>query len=1040
MKNAIAWWARNPVAANLLMVGLVISGLLGYSQIGREVMPTVALNIVTVDVTWPGAAPEEMEEQVVMRIEQSLRDIGNIDKISSSAQEGFGQIVIEALPRVDRGLFVNSIKQRVDAVTSLPRDIEPPKVTSQVFRTPLIQLVVHGNTDELELKRLTEELRNEMALLSGVSIVRLSDARTEEVTIEVSEESMQRYKVTFDEVAMAIRGSSINLSAGSVRTETGDIQLRSSHFASDQSDFEKIVIRHSARGGIVRVGDVARVIDGFEEEPSVAALNGERALMLEVLAAEKTDVVRISATVRAWVADVRERLPQTVGLTIMLDAAQMYESRMSSIKGSALTGLGLVFLVLMLTLRAKVALWVTLGIATAYAATFALLPYYGVTINILSTFAFLLVLGIVVDDAIVIGESIHEQSNEDGSSDTNSAIIGTQLVAKPVFYAVITTILAFFPWFFLSGEDAELTRHISMVIVLALTFSLIEGFFILPAHLSKLKPRNEGNYLSKLQHKIELGILWFADTYVRKIVTAVLNRHYLTISVFFGFFIISVGLVNSGWVKMLLTPQIDQDKITFSVKLADGTPHSRVLEVMAQVQKAEQKMELEVASEMKDSGKGFVQNRYTKARQYNIVAVIKLVEPDTRAILAEEAAARWRALVGEIPDADKITVFYDSSSKVGINYSVSHPDLEMLEGAVESLKAKLRTFEDVYDLSDNLQSDAEEIHFSLLEGAESLGVTLADVSRQVRQAYYGEEVQRLPRNGNDVKVMVRYPQSSRNTLNSLEDFRVKTDSGELIPLLSVVEIEYRAGIKRISRKEYQRSVDVTAELRTDVEMDILSEILDNFLPEWKKQYPGVAFDQGLFGDAERAAIKEMAALYAVAFFLIYAVIAVAFRSYSLPIIVMVAIPFGFMGAVFGHLLFGVSMTLFSYFGIGAASGVLINDNLVLIDAINRYRDKGMGAYEAAIEAAVRRFRPIVLTSLTTFIGLLPMIAEQSIQAQFLKPTVISLAFGVVFATFVTLMLVPALYAVRNDIMVRSEAKKTRKAKKYKAKLAASAAN
>ncbi len=1021
MNGLIAWWARNPVAANLLMVGIVITGLLGFMNIEREAFPVVKANNVEVIVAWPGAAPQEVEEQIIVRVEEALTDLDNIDRIFASANEGSAYIWVRALGPVDMGAFVGNIKRRVDAISSLPRDIERPIVREQIYRDQSMRIGLYGDIGERQLNRLAEELRDEVAMLPGISIVELFGTRREEVSVELSEAALRRYGLTFDEVARAIGSTSVNVSSGRVRTESGDILLRARNLANTQTEFENIILRQDIEGGILRVGDVAKVIDGFEDEDILATLNGEPAVLIQVLSQEHMDVVKASDSVHKWVEETQKRLPEGVGLTIWWDNADVYKGRMETIVSSAVTGLLLVFLILILTLRPKVALWVTIGIATAYMGSLALLPSADVSLNIISTFAFLLVLGIVVDDAIVVGESIHHTSQQRGGS-VESAILGTQLVAKPVMFAVLTTMIAFMPWLFLSGEDVQITRHISIVIILALTFSLIEAFFILPSHLRHLSPEStDSKYLVvrkflALQQAIAHSIMHFARTSYRRSLAFSLHHRYATVATFVGVFIISMGVFSSGWVKFSFMPEIEGDGVFINVDLPNDTPYERALQILKQIQAAEKQLVEEVDAQAEPGQEKLVENWYTRSRRDSVLAMVKLVPPSERELSAKDVALRLKALIGDVPDAEEITVNYTTNDSVPrLSYAISHPDMDVLLEASDALQAKLRSYDSVYYVRDDLQGSVSELHFTLLPGAERMGLTLREVSRQVRQAYYGEEVQRLPRENGDVRVMVRYPREDRYNLASLENFRLRTADGRMVPLLSVVDVEVASGVKEIKRRERRRSATVNANLTSDVGRDIQKDLDENFFPQWEKDFPGVV--RGAVGQAEGEArfMKEMASLYLLAFFVMYWLLAVAFGSYIQPLLIMTAIPFGYMGAVYGHLIFGLSMALFSYFGIAAAAGVVVNDNLVLMDYVNRARARGMNAVDAVLEAGPERFRPILLTTVTTFVGLIPMMAERSIQAQFLHPAVISLAFGVLVALAVTLYLVPSLYCIGEDV-------------------------
>ncbi|WP_226662339.1 efflux RND transporter permease subunit [Microbulbifer aggregans] len=1019
MNSLIEWWARNSVAANLAMIGIFVAGLIGFGSMEREMDPQVRFPGLEIRVSWPGAAPQEVEEQIVSRIEEAVSDLDNIEWVRSSSGESMGEVYILAESNVDFARFMNDVKIRVDGISSFPRDIEPPQVHQWVNRQEFIRVAVHGDLGERELKRLAEQLRREAATLPAVSIVELFGTRMEEVSIEVSELALRRYGLTFQQVADAIRANSLNQSAGAVRTEVGTYQLKVRNQADTEQEFAKIIVRQTADGGTIRVGDVATIVDGFEDNEILATLNGEPAVLLQVMSTETMDIVTASASIRKWIEERSETLPTGARLTLWTDNADEFKGRLETIGSSAFQGLILVLLVLLFSLRPKVALWVAMGIATAYAGAFVLLPTVGVSLNMLSTFAFLLVLGIVVDDAIVVGESIHTESHnpehQGPGGSLNAAVIGTQLVAKPVVFAVVTTILAFLPWIFISGSTSDFTRHITWVVILALVFSLIESLFILPAHLSNLKPRTKLGRFGRIQKRIADGIVHFAHNHYRRIGQWAVDRRYLTLSIFIAVLMVGFGMFGNGWVKKSFMPEIESDQVIVNVVMPEGAPYSRALEVLAQLQDAEKRLEQEVNQRTNGEG-ALIENWYTRSRRDSVMAIVQLAPPEVRDMTAKEAALRLRELLGDIPDAKEVSVQYSfNNSGPGFELSIRHPDLDVLRAATADLEQKLRTYENLYDIRNNLEGASEEIRIDLKPGAAKLGLTLAEVNRQVRQAYFGEEVQRLPRAGQDVKVMVRYPLEARRSIESLKDFRVRTADGREVPLLAVADLEYAPGIKRIQRWNGNRAARVMADLKDDVRGDIMKDLNENFFPDWEKRYPGII--RGAIGQAEgeKRFIQEVLGLYTMAFFAMYSLLAIAFRSYAQPILILVAIPFAFVGAILGHAAMGMTMAIFSYFGIAAAAGVVVNDNLVLMDHCNRLRDRGMEPLKAVVEAGVSRFRPILLTTITTIVGLLPMMMERSIQAAFLQPIVVALAFGVFVAFFVTLLLVPALYGVGVDI-------------------------
>jgi multidrug efflux pump subunit AcrB len=1017
MKRLIAWWAYNPVAANLLMIGILLAGALGFISMEREAFPVFKPNQVEIDVAWPGAAPQEVEEQIILRIEEALSELDNIYRIYSTASENLAHIEVLTYAGVNIDNFLDDVKNSVDSVNAMPRDIENPRVRRTIYRNEMMRVAVHGSgMNERQLNRLAEDLRNELARLPYVAIVSLFGVRKEEVSIELSEEAMRRYGLSFDEVARAVGNSSINLSAGRVRTATGDVRLRARNLADSEQDFANIVVRQSAEGGIIRVRDVATVIDGFEDEEILATLNGEPAVLLQVMTSETMQVVKASDAVLAWIEQRQQTLPQGVELSMWFDSADIYNSRMETISSSAYLGLFLVFLVLIVSLRPQVALWVTAGIAVSFIGTFALLPGSDVSLNIMSTFAFLLVLGIVVDDAIVVGESVHHYSHLTGGG-TESAIAGTYAVAKPVIFAVMTTIIAFAPWFFISLAEAQVTRQLSVVITVALTISLIEAFLILPAHLRHLTPRKTLSPLMRRQKKIEEGIISFAQVTYRRWIRRAVNHRYLTASIFITGFVISLGLFSSGWVKFVFFPEIQGEQVFIQAQLPAGTPFSRSLQILDQMQVAQRQLLEEVNARGESGGSGeLIEGWYTRARRDSVVAIFQLVPPEVRDLTAKETAGRFRELIGDIPDADEIQIGYTLDQNTpNVSYVLRHRDRDVLRAASNELKSHLHGYDGAYFVRDNLQGQSDELHMQLLPGAEKLGLSLAEIARQVRQAYYGEEVQRLPRENGDVKVMVKYPSSQRESLQSLQNFRIRTADGREVPLFSAVEVELATGMQRIQRRDGERMVRITADVSSELVSDIGKDVNDNFLPDFGERYPGLVVLKAGQAEQEEFFLGEVISLYTVALFAMYALIAVAFRSYWLPLLIMTAIPFGFMGAVYGHLFFGIPMAMFSYFGIGAAAGVVVNDNLVLVDYIGRLRESGKMPFDAVEEAGVHRFRPILLTTVTTFVGLLPIMAERSIDAEFLKPAVLALAFGVLFALFVTLLMVPALYCIGEDI-------------------------
>lgn len=1015
MHGMISWWANNKVAANLLMAGIILAGIVGFMRIERELEPYVEFPGAQVSVSWLGASPQDVEEQIVVRLEEAVSRVEGIKQLWSQASEGQGNLWVIGDDSLDEAAFLQDLKREIDSVSTFPDAAEPAQLRSFRSQNEVIRIAVSGEIPERELKRYAEKVRREVALLPNVPSVELFGVRAEEVSIEVSEDALQRYGLTLSDVVTAVRGESVNISAGNVRTDVGDVQLRTRKLADSEADFSSIIVRQLGNGAVVRLSDVATVKDGFEEVNLLATVNGERTILVQVMSGPQMDIVKLANEVNDYLEGEREQTPAGVSLTLWDDQSETFNGRIDTISSNFLTGLLLVMAMLFLFLRPAIAIWVSIGIAVAFAGGVAFLPLFDVSFNMISSFAFLLVIGVIVDDAIIVGEAIHSKV-EDGETGVTAAISGAKMVMMPVVFAVLTTMIFFAPWMFVGGGTAEFTRAISLVVIFALTFSLVESLLILPAHLSHLKPVSPKSRISRLQNKIADSIVWFSRAKYKPAISAAIRKRYLTASCFIGAMILCIGLLSNGIVRTSFFPEVESDQIEISVDLPLGTPYTRTLEVLKQIQIAEKQLVDEVNESTAGEGE-LIENWYTRSRDNQVLALVKLVPPETRTLTAPDAANRLRELIGDVPDAESISVNYNSNNNgPPIQYVLNSESLDDLNAAADDLMDKLRSFEGVYNVVNDTQSSTDEIQFELKQGAEALGVTNADVARQVRQGFYGEEVQRLPRDGQDVRVFVRYPRTDRESLDHLRNMRIRTSDGRELPLYTVADIKFADGITRILRRERQRAVVVSAEVTSERIEEIRKALSDEYFEAFDARHPTVT--RGSIGRAQGEAefMAEIGTLALIAIGIAYFLVAVAFKSYFEPMLILfAAIPFCFTGAVIGHLIMGLPLSLFSYLGIMAAAGVAVNDNLVLIDYINKLRDKGMDGAQALVEAGTRRFRPILLTSITTFVGLLPLMMEQSIQAKFLVPVGVGLSFGVLFALFVTLFFVPALYSIGADI-------------------------
>ncbi|MEM9669014.1 MAG: efflux RND transporter permease subunit [Pseudomonadota bacterium] len=1021
MKGIVAWFARNAVAANLIMIVAFVGGTMSYLNMEREFFPTTLVNGAAVTMVWDGASPQDIEEQLMARIEESIADIDGLKRITSASAEGGGEVFIEAENTTDMTRFVNEVDRRVDQIDNFPAGAERPRVRQLEAQNWFFGMAIHGDVDRRTLKRWTEKVRDDIALLPGGQRAVVRGVLDEEVAIEVTENNLRRYNLTFADVADAVRNTSINSSGGRVRTSTGDVSLQTRQLADTAEEFGNIIISQTIDGGTIRISDVGSVIDGFVDESLEATFNGEPTAFVFVIQPEVMDIVNFSDGFQDYIKNSHKVLPEALSIDILWTDADPFEDRMDTITSSALIGATLVLLVLILFLRPIVAFWVTIGIITAFAGGTMLLPFFGVTFNLLSLFAVLLVIGVIVDDAIIIGENIHKEVETGRNSGLNAAIVGAQSVMKPVIFGVLTTIIAFLPWAFLSGPEKNFTEQISYVVIAALIFSLIECLLILPAHLAHMKPQTYTGFsgrLIKVQRRIADSLLWVANHFYKPILEAAIRFRYATITLFMVLFYLAMQLLSTGIVPFRLMPQIEGDLVIVNINMPNGTPEERLLQVRDQFEAGVIEAADELARKYPGLPNGFVIGRSVIASGTQVEAFISMVPPEERPETAsvKDASDLMREKVGPIPDAEDISFdFTINEEDTRIQFALNHPDLDLLREAAGAVKDEFATYSTLYDVGDNLTSAAEEVRVTLKPGAQSLGLTMSDVSGQIRQAYYGIETMRLPRDGEDALVIVRLSEEDRSNIDSLRNLRIRTSDRREIPLTQVADLEFAPGINSIMRRERIRSVTVFAEVVGDARGQIIEDMNQNFWPQFEERFPGVT--RGNVGDFEQQQefLGELVQLAGIALGAMYVILAIAFRSYAQPFLLMTAIPFAFAGAIYGHLLFGVPLALFSVFGIAAAAGVVINDNLVLVDYVNKRRSEGVGAVQALVDAGVSRFRPILLTSVTTFVGILPLIAERSIGAQFLRPMVISLGCAVIFALFVSLLMVPALYAVGTEI-------------------------
>ena len=1039
MNRVIAWFANNTVAANLLMAVTLIAGAMSLFSVKQEVFPEFALDLVTVSVEYRGAAPEEVEEAVCVRIEEAIQGIDGVKKMTSNADENFGTVVVELELGADSARVLDDVKSRVDAIDTFPVETEKPVIREITNRRQVVDVAVWGDTDRRTLKRIAENVRDELTTVPGITLVELANAPPYEISIEVSERALRQYNLTFDEVANAVRRRSLDLPGGSIKTSGGEILLRATGQAEIGPEFERLVVLTRPDGSRVAVGDVATVVDGFAETDQFSRFDGKPAQQIGVFRTGDQSALEIVEKVRAYIDEASARLPEGVQLSVWQDSAKVLRDRRDLLLRNGAQGLVLVFVSLALFLRFRLAAWVSVGIPISFLGAAWLMPGLDVSVNLISLFAFIVVLGIVVDDAIVAGENIYSHQLRHGDG-LRGAIEGAQEIATPVVFAVLTTIAAFFPMLNVPGTIGKVMRNIPVIVISCLVFSLLESLLILPAHLrhmSQRKAADRSTAWHRFQSLFADGLQAFVRRAYQPSLDFALRWRYVSIALGLATLIVTASFVRAGWIKFTFFPDVEADYVSVALTMPQGTPVETTGEALAQIERAAGRVRAEI---VEDTGEDPFQHVITSvgAQPYKAVqnqnagrvvgvdssahlgeVVIELVPAEVRSVSSTELVRRWRGYAGLIPDATEVS--YSSSlfsAGDDVDIQLTGPDLDELVAVADTIKARVAEYPNAYQISDSFRTGKRQIELDIEPRAELLGLTLADLARQVRQAFYGEEAQRIVRGREDIRVMVRYPEADRRSLASLEDLRIRTPDGAEVPFSDVASVETGRGFASIRRVDRQRTVNVTADIDDNegsTTTEILAQLEGEILPQLLADHPGVRYSFEGQSSEQRDTMGGLIRGFGFAMLLIFALLAVPLRSYIQPVIIMTAIPFGLVGAIWGHVLMGLNITIMSMFGVVALSGVVVNDSLVMVDFINRYRTRHDSILEAVRAAGAQRFRPILLTSLTTFAGLTPLMLEKSMQAKFLIPMAVALAFGVVFSTVISLMIVPCSYLIMTDV-------------------------
>ena len=1038
MHTAIRWFAHNPVAANLLMTLLLLGGAAGAYLTNQEEFPSFDIPAVTVNVPYLGAAPVEVEKGVCVRIEEAIEGVEGVKKIMGDATEGMCSVFAEMEIDADEILVLNEIKSRVDGINSFPQETEKPIVSKLTIARRVVQVAVSGDATERLLKEIARDLRDELAAVEGISQVSVDYIRPYEISIEVSEQTLRAYGITLEQVSRAIRQSSFDMPGGSIRSRSGEILIRTTGQAYYGEEFADVVVLTRNDGTRVMLSDIAEIRDTFQEGDLMAEFNGSRAAMVNVSQVGSEDLIKIAKDAQQVVADYQRQLPPGVTTDIWINTSLELQERMSVLTRNAGGGLILVLLILALFLQFRLAMWVAIGIPVALIGTLAFLPGMDITISTMTVMGFILVLGIVVDDAIVVGERVygHEQM---GKSRLDAAIEGTWEVSVPVIFGVLTTIAAFLPLILVQGRMAEFFSPIGWVVIFALVCSIIESQLILPSHLAHRSTKVATQGLSKKWNDFQGGLADALESFSRNryqpFVRLVTQWRYAAAAVCLGLLIIALAMILSGRIVFGFFPAVEGNRVYAGLEMPEGVSAETTLEAARRIELAAQRLNEELTLELGLS-EPLVQNtlvsvgqevdrngpgRPMTAGRSNIAeVVIDLVVLEERNNLSAKIVAnRWREAVGAIPDAVNLRFDADTySTGAPIAYQLRGDDVDELRRAAEELKAELSRFNGVFDISDSFRSGKQEVQLALLPEARNLGLTLSDLANQVRGAFYGAEAQRIQRGQDDVRVMVRFPEAERKSIGNLEDMYIRTPNGSQVPFYSVAQFDIGRGYSRINRLDGKRQVEVRADVdRSAVTPEEISAaVRAELLPQFRQRYPDIDIQLGGEQEERAEALGGLAIGSLFSLVIIYGLLAIPLRSYLQPLVIMSVIPFGAVGAITGHYVLDQQLMFFSALGIVALSGVVVNASLVLVDYANRQRREGMETVEAILKATSVRFRPIILTSVTTFVGLIPLMSTSTPATAPFLPMAISLAWGVLFATVITLLLVPCLYLMVEDFL------------------------
>jgi multidrug efflux pump subunit AcrB len=1010
----IAFFANNSVAANLMMVFIIIMGLVSYFTMQRQMFPNIEINYIQITATYPGASPQEIEESIIVKIEESLKGVTEITKQTGRAFRNFGQITLEIDPDKNLSEVLDKVKSKTDSIATFPGAMEPITVTQIEFNQDVVELSLIGDFPVPELKRVAKQVEHELLELSNISLVDVY-APSEEIAIEVKPEVLRKYNLTLGDVSQAISRYSANYSAGQLRTNSGVITVRIENQYYSGDEFRDIPVKIGMNGSKVLLEDIATIKDGFVEGENYAKMSGINVVNMSVKATKDQNTIPVAKSVKDYIELRNKTLPTGMKLDVIVDMTYYLNARLDMMLKNLVQGSLLVALMLGIFLRVRLAFWVMLGLPVCFLGAVMMMPVLGISINILSLFAFIMVLGIVVDDAIVIGESAYSEVEKHGGGVEN-VVKGAKKVATPATFGVLTTIAVFAPSLFTSGPQGDFFYNIAGVAILCLVFSLIESKLILPAHLSHMKvtPIKAGSWREKFNAKF----FGFVNGTYKNFLNKCIEWRWWVLTVFLGLLFLTLGLLQGNHVRVVATPKVPHDFPSITIEMNETVSDEMTINAIKAIEQVIIKVEKETVAEY---GTAMVKDilAYNNGRTDGRI-MAPLVDEELRPFDTFELARRWRENMPVIPGMKSFTVQDDVNGGGGqgeFGYLLFGPDIPTLNAAGRELISMLQQETGLYDVSSTIDPASKEIQLELKPVAYDLGLNLQSIASQIGASFYGGEAQRVLREGQEIKVMVRYPQLTRERFSELKYAIVTTPTGKEVMLGDVVTLTEKPGISYIRREGGYRSVYIFGSIDEDkIEPnEVVKSIKDNLLPKLKELYPSVKSELGGQIEEDQSQQSEQIMFLIAGLLMVYILLAVPLKSYSQPLIIMSVIPFSLTGAITGHWFLGLDMSMMSMFGLIAAAGVVINDSLVMTDYVNQKRAQGFSIKNSVVEAGTARFRAITLTSITTFVGVLPIMFETSLQARFVIPMAVGLGFAVLYATIITLILVPCLYLILQDL-------------------------